>query len=389
MLLADVSIFWLSVAVVVYTYVGYPIFIAILARIRGRRSRETTAAFLPFVTLIIPAHNEERWIRHKIENTLELDYPRDLLQIVIASDGSSDRTVDIAREFESRNVAVAVFEERHGKQEMLNLLVPKSVGDIVVMTDTNVLLRPDSVRLLVRSFADREVGCVTGRRLCIEQKGVPQGTGENLYWRYESWIKQNESCLHSCLGAHGQLFAVRRSVFPPVKKVGEDFYIPMKLVASTGLRVIYEPEAIAYTPAAANLAIEFERKTRAHVSFLLTLSLLPVLMFPFKTPVWWQYVSHHVLRMIVPPALIAMFVSLATLARSGRFYFALFVAQVIFYALAAIGFALARRDIRIKLFYVPFYFTFANAAVALALLRWPRRKYDYAWKRTERIPIAG
>jgi len=389
MLLADVSIFWLSVAVVVYTYVGYPIFIAILARIRGRRSRETTAAFLPFVTLIIPAHNEERWIRHKIENTLELDYPRDLLQIVIASDGSSDRTVDIAREFESRNVAVAVFEERHGKQEMLNLLVPKSVGDIVVMTDTNVLLRPDSVRLLVRSFADREVGCVTGRKLCIEQKGVPQGAGENLYWRYESWIKQNESCLHSCLGAHGQLFAVRRSVFPPVKKVGEDFYIPMKLVASTGLRVIYEPEAIAYTPAAANLAIEFERKTRAHVSFLLTLSLLPVLMFPFKTPVWWQYVSHHVLRMIVPPALIAMFVSLATLARSGRFYFALFVAQVIFYALAAIGFALARRDIRIKLFYVPFYFTFANAAVALALLRWPRRKYDYAWKRTERIPIAG
>jgi len=389
MLLADVSIFWLSVAVVVYTYAGYPVFIAILARIRGRRSRETTAAFLPFVTLIIPAHNEERWIRHKIENTLELDYPRDLLQIVIASDGSSDRTVDIAREFESRNVAVAVFEERHGKQEMLNLLVPKSVGDIVVMTDTNVLLRPDSVRLLVRSFADREVGCVTGRKLCIEQKGVPQGAGENLYWRYESWIKQNESCLHSCLGAHGQLFAVRRSVFPPVKKVGEDFYIPMKLVASTGLRVIYEPEAIAYTPAAANLAIEFERKTRAHVSFLLTLSLLPVLMFPFKTPVWWQYVSHHVLRMIVPPALIAMFVSLATLARSGRFYFALFVAQVIFYALAAIGFALARRDIRIKLFYVPFYFTFANAAVALALLRWPRRKYDYAWKRTERIPIAG
>jgi cellulose synthase/poly-beta-1,6-N-acetylglucosamine synthase-like glycosyltransferase len=389
MLLADVSIFWLSVAVAVYTYVGYPVFIAILARIRGRRSRETTAAFLPFVTLIIPAHNEERWIRHKIENTLELDYPRDLLQIVIASDGSSDRTVDIAREFESRNVAVAVFEERHGKQEMLNLLVPKSLGDIVVMTDTNVLLRPDSVRLLVRSFADREVGCVTGRRLCIEQKGVPQGAGENLYWRYESWIKRNESCLHSCLGAHGQLFAVRRSVFPPVKKVGEDFYIPMKLVASTGLRVIYEPEAIAYTPAAANLAIEFERKTRAHVSFLLTLPLLPELMFPFKTPVWWQYVSHHVLRMIVPPALIAMFVSSATLAPSGRVYFALFVAQVIFYALAAIGFALARRDIRVKLFYFPFYFTFANAALALALLRWPRRKYDYAWKRTERIPISN
>jgi cellulose synthase/poly-beta-1,6-N-acetylglucosamine synthase-like glycosyltransferase len=114
MLLADVSIFWLSVAVAVYTYMGYTVFIAILARIRGRRSRETTAEFLPFVTLIIPAHNEERWIRHKIENTLELDYPRDLLQIVIASDGSSDRTVDTAREFESRNVAVAVVQVARG-----------------------------------------------------------------------------------------------------------------------------------------------------------------------------------------------------------------------------------------------------------------------------------
>lgn len=382
-------VFWASVAVVGYTYIGYPLLIAIVARIRCGRNREVVPAFLPSVTLIIPAHNEERWIRHKIENTLELEYPRDLLQIVVASDGSSDRTVEIAREFESRNVALAAFEERHGKQEMLNLLVPKSLGDIVVMTDTNVLLRPDSVRMLVRHFADKHVGCVTGRRLCIQQPGVPQGAGENLYWRYESWIKRNESSLYSCLGAHGQLFAVRRAVFPHVEKVGEDFYIPMKLLASTRLRVIYEPEAIAYTPAAANLAIEFERKTRAHVSFLLTLSLLPELLHPSKTPVWWQYISHHVSRMIVPPALVLMFGLSAALATSSRFYLALFVAQVIFYAFAAIGFVLARRDIRIKLFYVPFYFTFANAAVALALVRWPRRKYDYAWKRTERIPIAG
>ena len=383
------SVFWASAALVLYTYVGYPLLIAILSKTRGRRDRETMPAFLPFVTLIIPAHNEERWIRHKIENTLELDYPRDLLQIVVASDGSSDRTVDIAREFESRNVTVAAFEVRHGKQDMLNALAPSAWGDIVVMTDTNVLLRPDSVRMLVGHFADKRVGCVTGRRLCIQQKGVPQGAGENLYWRYESWIKTNESRLHSCLGAHGQLFAVRRSVFPPVKKVGEDFYIPMKLLASTGLRVIYEPEAIAYTPAAANLGIEFERKTRAHVSFLLTLALLPELLSPWKTPIWWQYISHHVLRMIVPLALIATLGASAWLAVSSRFYFALLIAQLIFYAFAAMGFALARRDIRIKLFYVPFYFTFANAAVALALLRWPRRKYDYAWKRTERIPIAG
>ena len=380
-------IFWISVMVAVYAYAGYPLLISLVALFRT--VHKSLVDNMPLVTVIIPAHNEENWIGQKIENTLALDYPRELIRIVVASDGSSDRTVAIAREFEMRGVEVAAFAERRGKQDMLNALAPSAWGEIVVMTDTNVLLQADSVRMLVRNFSDPQVGCVTGRRLCIEQRGVPQGAGENLYWRYESWIKTNESRLHSCLGAHGQLFAVRRSAFPRVAKVGEDFYIPMKLLASTGLRVIYEPEAIAYTPAAANLGVEFERKTRAHVSFLLTLSLLPELLLPLKTPIWWQYISHHVLRMIVPLALIATLGTSAWLAASSRFFLAVLFAQVIFYALATIGFVLARRDVRIKLFYFPFYFTFANAALALALLRWPRRKYEYAWKRTERIPISN
>jgi len=380
-------IFWISVMVAVYAYAGYPLLISLAALFRT--VRRSLVDYMPLVTVIIPAHNEENWIRQKIENTLALDYPREFFRIVVASDGSSDRTVAIAREFDMRGVEVAAFAERRGKQDMLNALAPSAWGEIVVMTDTNVLLQADSVRMLVRNFSDPQVGCVTGRRLCIEQRGVPQGAGENLYWRYESWIKTNESRLHSCLGAHGQLFAVRRSAFPRVAKVGEDFYIPMKLLASTGLRVIYEPEAIAYTPAAANLGVEFERKTRAHVSFLLTLSLLPELLLPLKTPIWWQYISHHVLRMIVPLALIATLGTSAWLAASSRFYLAALFAQVIFYALATIGFVLARRDVRIKLFYFPFYFAFANAALALALLRWPRRKYDYAWKRTERVPISN
>jgi biofilm PGA synthesis N-glycosyltransferase PgaC len=320
---------------------------------------------------------------------LRLDYPRERMHIVVASDGSTDDTVKIVREYDAQGVGLALFEERHGKQEMLNLLAPRSQDDILVMTDTNVLLNPDSVRLLVRHFARPDVGCVTGRRLCIEQRGVPQGAGESLYWRYESWIKKSESRLHSCMGAHGQLFAIRGAVFPRVARVGEDFYIPMKVIASTGLRIIYEPEAIAYTPAAATLAIEFERKTRAHVSFLLTLSLLPELLLPWKTPIWWQYVSHHVLRMAVPPAMMAAVLSSAVLAKTYPLYSVTLGAICVFYALAVIGFGLARCDIRIKVFYIPFYFTFANAAIALALLRWPRRKYDYAWKRTERIPISG
>jgi biofilm PGA synthesis N-glycosyltransferase PgaC len=386
MLNAMLWMFWISVGLVAYTYAGYPLLVDLLSR---KRQDRPPLEYLPYITLIIPAHNEARWIRQKIENTLSLDYPRERMHIVVASDASTDDTVKIVREYDAQGVALALFKERHGKQEMLNLLAPRSQDDILVMTDSNVLLKPDSVRLLVRHFARSNVGCVTGRRLCIEQRGVPQGAGESLYWRYESWIKKSESRLHSCMGAHGQLFATRRAVFPRVAKVGEDFYIPMKVIASTRLRVVYEPDAIAYTPAAATLAIEFERKTRAHVSFLLTLSLLPELLLPWKTPVWWQYVSHHVLRMTVPPAMIAAVLSSAVLATTHPLYRVALGAICVFYALAVIGFGLARCDIRIRLFYIPFYFTFANAAIALALLRWPRRKYDWAWKRTERIPISG
>jgi cellulose synthase/poly-beta-1,6-N-acetylglucosamine synthase-like glycosyltransferase len=343
----------------------------------------------PLVTLIIPARNEEQWIRHKIENTLALDYPRSLLCIVIASDGSTDRTVAIAREFETQGVELAAFSERRGKQEMLNLLAAQTSSEVLVMTDTHVLLETESLRNLVRHFADPKVACVTGQRLCILQAGVPQGQGEGVYWRYESWIKRSESRVHSCLGAHGQLYAVRRSLFPHVEKVGEDFYIPMKIVAATGMRVIFEPRAIAHTPAAANLKIEFERKTRAHVSFLLTLPLLPKLLLPWRNPVWWQYVSHHVLRMAVPLALAGALATSFVLAPHSHWYAAAAAAQSLFYAMSAVGLWLALHDIRVRLFYIPFYFVFANAAIANALLRWPRRKYEYAWNRTERIPVSG
>jgi poly-beta-1,6-N-acetyl-D-glucosamine synthase len=387
MTLGAIAVFWMSLAVVLYVYLGYPLLVALLARFS--RFTEAKQGYLPQVTLIIPARNEEQWIRHKIENTLTLDYPLSLLRILIASDGSTDRTVAIAREFENEGVEVAAFVERKGKQEMLNLLAAQTSDEVLVMTDTHVLLEAQSLRNLVEHFADPQVGCVTGQRLCILQHGVPQGQGEGVYWRYESWIKQSESRVHSCLGAHGQLYAVRRSVFPHVEKVGEDFYIPMKIIAATGLRVVFEPRAIAHTPAAANLKIEFERKTRAHVSFLLTLPLLPELLLPWRNPVWWQYVSHHVLRMAVPLAMAGALGAPILLAPHSHWYAAAAAIQSIFYAMSSVGLWLAVHDIRVRLFYIPFYFVFANAAIAKALLRWPRRKYDYAWNRTERIPVSG
>lgn len=387
-------LFFAAAALVFYSYAGYPLVLALLPR-RNRAtpgtadSRESDAAALPRVTIVIPACNEERWIARKIENTLALDYPAKLLEIIVASDGSLDATAEIARGYAARGILVAAFPSRLGKQEMLNRLTPGARGEIIVMTDTNAILERDSLRALVVPFADPQVGCAIGKRVCIIQERSVPSVAESFYWRYESWIKSAESRWHSCLAATGQLYAVRRSVFPHVKRVGEDFYIPMKVLASTGLRIAYVPEAVAAIPAAANLTIEFERKTRAHVAFLISLPLLKELLVPGRTPVWWQFVSHHVFRMLVPPVMIVALASSAALAATDSFYFDATLAQTCFYVFASIGWLLAARGLRPKIFYFPFYFVFVQFALARAWLRWPRKKYDYAWQRTERLPDAS
>jgi poly-beta-1,6-N-acetyl-D-glucosamine synthase len=384
-------LFAAAAALVFYTYAGYPMVLAL----HPRRTRKTMdgadapSAKLPRVTLVIPACNEERWIARKIENTLALEYPAAQLEIVVASDGSTDATAEIARGYEARGISTVAFPSRLGKQEMLNRLVPDARGEIIVMTDANAILEPDSLRALVRPFADPRVGCAIGRRVCIVQERSVPSVAESFYWRYESWIKQAESRWHSCLAATGQLYAVRRGVFPHVERVGEDFYIPMKVLASTGLHIAYVPEAVAAIPAAANLSIEFERKTRAHVAFLISLPMLKALLAPGRTPVWWQFISHHVLRMLVPPAMLAALACSIVLAGASSFYLLAMLVQCLFYLLAIAGWFFAVRGLRPKIFYFPFYFVFVQLALGQSWLRWPRGKYEYAWQRTERLPDAS
>jgi poly-beta-1,6-N-acetyl-D-glucosamine synthase len=381
-------IFWVAIVLVFYTYAGYPLVLALGAH-RRQEEKNKCDTVLPAVTLIIPACNEERWIARKIENTLALAYPRERLEIVVASDGSTDRTVEIARRYETRGITVMAFPARLGKQEMLNRLVPGIRGQIVVITDTNAVLAKDAVERLVRPFADPRVGCAIGRRVCVLQQRSVASLAESFYWRYESWIKQAESRWHSCLAATGQLYAVRRSVFPHVERVGEDFYVPMKVLASTGKRSVYVPAAVASIPAAANLSIEFERKTRAHVAFLISLPLLRNLLVPGRTPVWWQFISHHVLRMLVPPAMLAAFLISTAQAFTTPLYLFATLAQILFYGLAFIGWIAAVNGRRPKIFYLPFYFVFVQLALAQAWIRWPRGKFNYAWRRTERLTDAN
>ena len=209
-------LFWAAAALILYTYAGYPAVLALLTR--GKRpdaaseNDSVAARDLPSATLIVPACNEERWIARKIENSLALDYPRERLEIIVASDGSDDRTVEIAQGYEAAGgLSVIAFASRVGKQEMLNRLVPRARGEIIAMTDANALLASDALRRLVEPFADARVGCTIGRRVCIVQERSVASVAESLYWRYESWIKSAESRVHSCLAATGQLYAVRRA----------------------------------------------------------------------------------------------------------------------------------------------------------------------------------
>jgi poly-beta-1,6-N-acetyl-D-glucosamine synthase len=379
------ALLWTSIALIVYVYALYPLLIAAFAAAKPHRpAPEIREDAWPRIAVLIPACNEERWIARKIENTLALDYPPGKLRIVVASDGSTDRTAGIAGEYAARSVELIQFPGRLGKSEVLNRLIPQFSEEIVLLTDANALLDSAAARRLVRHFADPSTGAVAGRRVCAMQRSSAPSLGEGLYWRYESWIKSNESRVHSATCADGQIYAVRRAAVASVPSGGEDFLIPMTMV-SRGLRFVFEPDAIAVVPAAAGLAAEFRRKVRSHVSFLLNAWLLRRLLIPGRSPVWWQLFSHHVLRMAVPLAMVVAFIASETLTGSGSFYGVLFVAQAAFYLLASIGFPLAQVGRRPKLFYIPFYFVFAQMALAVAWWRWACGRRDFVWQRTERL----
>jgi len=377
--------FWLALGVILYVYAGYPLLIALAARTKPRRlPPEIGEDAWPRLAILIPACNEERWIARKIENSLALDYPAGRLRIVVASDGSTDRSEEIARTYATRGVDVISFPTRQGKQEVLNRVIPQLSEDFVLLTDANALLAPQTARSMARHFADPLVGCVAGRRVCAVQEKSAPSAGESLYWRYDSWLKANETRFRSCTCADGQIYAVRRAAVVRVEKGGEDFFIPMTMVAR-GLRIVFDPEALAVVPAASGFASEFRRKVRSHTSFLLNAWKLRGLLVPGRSPVWWQLLSHHVLRMAVPPAMAILAVASAVLAAANPFYRAMLFAQVAFYALTAAGYLFARAGRRPKLFYVPFYFTFAQLALGVAWLAWMRGRRDFAWQRTERL----
>jgi len=361
-------LFGVSLFLVLYPLVLYPGLIFFLSRLFPRPVRKARPDPLPFVTVVIPAHNEERVVRDKIENTLSLDYPPDRLEILLASDGSTDRTAEIARETAHPAFHFLDFPVRRGKLAVLGDAVSRARGELLVLTDTSAMLAPDALLRAVENFSDPEVGCVAGRyRIAREVTPALDGRGESErgYFEFEIFQRICESRFHSTLGAHGAFYMVRRALFPlvPPGTINDDFVIPM-LILARGFRTVYEEKAVAFEVHLATVKSEFRRRVRiSQGNFQQILLLLPALGFRDLRALF-VFVSHKVLRAFQPLALFGILLGSALLP--GPLFRTLFLLQLFFYATGLLALFLPRPG---RLLSLPLYFLTGNAAILLGLLR--------------------
>lgn len=340
--------FWIAAGIVAYTYVGYPLLMAALSRLRPPTADH--AGHLPPLTLVIAAFNEEDVIGAKLEQSLALDYPRDRLQIIVAADGSDDRTVEIASSFAHRGVVTLHRPERAGKLAAITRAVAAASGEIVVFSDANNRYDPAALREMAAPFADPGVGAVSGRKAVVDDDAL--GYSEGLYWRYESAIKRWETRFGSTVGVNGEIIAVRRHLFQtaPAGIINDDTWLA-RLVLRGGHRIAYAERALSVERVSADAAAEQERRTRM-VSGQVQVLLHAGRELPWKRPViTWQLISHKLLRPLVPlwmaiclvasvlslffPGTGAGLAAVATLASPWNIV--VVAAQAAFYVLALLG----------------------------------------------------
>jgi len=374
--------FWVLIGLVAFAYVGYPLLLAALVRLVRREPR--TADITPSMTLLVPAYNEEHAIGAKLESCLALDYPKDKLQVVVLSDGSTDRTNDIAAGYADRGIELMAFEENRGKLAVLRDGVAAARGEIVAFSDAACRLEPQSIRELVKPFADPQVGCVSGVYRVLRPGEAELGQEEGFYWRYETFIKRCESDLGSILGAHGALYAIRRDLCPDLDKIriNDDYEIPVHIVAE-GHRAVYAPGAVACEEASEMGG--FARRVRIAVGNFRQLRLLGLLLWPPRPWLLLTFMAHKVLRLAGPFALagaLALNVALVATGR-GPIYWATLAAQLLFYGAALTGW-LAGGKVRFPLVKLPYYFCMINAAYLVGLVRIVAGGRGLAWNAPRR-----
>jgi cellulose synthase/poly-beta-1,6-N-acetylglucosamine synthase-like glycosyltransferase len=367
-------VFWISIAVPGYAYLGYPLVLLLLRTMIHRDVKKGRAE--PSVSLLIPAYNEGDVIERKIRNSLALDYPAGRLEIVVASDGSKDDTAEAAQRLEDgTRVRVLAYPQNRGKIPTLNASVPELRGEIVVFSDAAAMLFPDSVRKLVENFADPEVGAVSGLYKVVKADEVDIGKSEDFYWRYETFLKVQESRLASTLGGHGHLHAIRKELypFPPTGTINDDYVIPVSVLGK-GYRAVYEPSAVVYEEA--HEMTGFGRRIRIMAGNIQQLREIGTLLWPFRAMPLFFFLSHKVSRLLVPFAMVAALVANLFLLNE-PIYLAAFCLQTIFYLLAISG---TIWQLKPKTLLLPFYFCMINAATFFGFYHALTSRRRMAWK---------
>jgi cellulose synthase/poly-beta-1,6-N-acetylglucosamine synthase-like glycosyltransferase len=372
-------VFWLSVAALFYTYVGYPVLLLVVSTLRPRSVLR--AEHTPAVSVVITAYNEERDLAAKLENTLALDYPKERLEVIVASDCSNDRTDDIAREFAARGVRLHRQAVRRGKTAAQNAAVELVRGEVVLFSDATTMYRPDVLRVLTQSFADPSVGCVAGRLVYVDPEGTSIGQGARSYWGYETFLKQHESRACSLIGASGCLYAVRRSAYVPLyDEACSDFIIATKMVEQ-GLRTVYEPRAVSNETTNRRSDKELRMRVRVIAQTYTDLWRHRAMMNPLRGGFYSvELLSHKVMRYAVPAFLVAIFASSLALATTSPLYLAAFIAQALLYVAAALSLLLERVGAHSRVLALPGYFVLANLAAVLAFYKFLRGERYARWE---------
>lgn len=373
------TVFFISLALLFYTYIGYPLLVYLISVIFPKKVKR--GEFSPKVTVLITAYNEELSIAEKLENTLEIDYPKEKLEILVASDGSTDRTDDIVKSFAEKGVRLFRQEGRVGKTITQNNAVAEATGEIILFSDATTNYQKNVLREILPNFADETIGCVAGKLVYVDDSKSNVGKGAKSYWNYETFLKQSESDACSLIGASGCLYAVRKSAYQPMYAEACSDFLICTVVYRQGLRSIYEPHAVCFEVTNQKTDKEMKMRTRVILQTFTDLWRNREMLNPFKSGFFAvELISHKVLRYAVPFFLATALISSAILAYSNWFYEVLFLTQIAFYLVALVGWILEKTVGKIGVFAIPHYFVLANLASVLGFYKFLRGERFASWE---------
>ncbi|WP_353139049.1 glycosyltransferase family 2 protein [Pseudopedobacter sp.] len=387
-----ITFFWICIFIIFYSFIGYGLLLFTLVRLKSVFSKKKIFdphSPLPSVTLLIAAYNEEDFIEEKIKNCLELNYDKDKLQVLFITDGSSDATPEIIAK--DHEVDLLHEDNRAGKMAAIKRAIPFIKSEIIVFTDANTYLNKNAIINLVKHYQNPKVGAVAGeKRIQIDEKADASSAGEGFYWKYESKLKKWDYELYSNVAAAGELFSIRKELYQPVESdtIIDDHMIAMR-IAEKGHIIAYEAGAYALETASENSAEELKRKIRISAGGIQSIFRLKKAANPFRNPILtFQYISHKVLRWAVTPSLMvlafALNIAIVINYPELKFYGIILTLQIVFYLAALFGWFLEKKKIKMKIFFIPYYFCLMNYAALAGTIRYFKGQQSAAWEKSKR-----